>query len=107
MHEGFYLELQRVLPHVRKWVEGYIEGTQGLFGIPSYWKLVFTGHSLGAALAILAATLAEAPRPLPSFARVEAEGWSRSPDAVIAFGAPRLADQALSELARGCVMSFM
>lgn len=33
---------------------------QGLFGIPSYWKLVFTGHSLGASLAILAATLAEA-----------------------------------------------
>lgn len=28
VHEGFYLELQRVLPHVRKWVEGYIEGTQ-------------------------------------------------------------------------------
>eukprot|EP00438_Fugacium_kawagutii_P015377 Skav225137 [mRNA] locus=scaffold1056:105896:110748:+ [translate_table: standard] len=99
VHEGFYLELQRVLPHVRKWVEGYIEGTQarqpqhfsaqGLFGIPSYWKLVFTGHSLGAALAILAATLAEAPS--------QAEGWSRTPDAVIAFGAPRLADQALSD----------
>lgn len=28
VHEGFYLELQRVLPHVRKWVEGYIEGTK-------------------------------------------------------------------------------
>ncbi|CAJ1442882.1 unnamed protein product [Effrenium voratum] len=85
VHEGFYLELQRVLPHVRKWVEGYIQGTQGLFGIPSYWKLVFTGHSLGAALAVLAATLAEA------------EGWPRTPDAVVVFGSPRLADQALSD----------
>lgn len=28
----------------------------------------------------------------------QAEGWSRTPDAVIAFGAPRLADQALSNL---------
>lgn len=26
----------------------------------------------------------------------QAEGWSRTPDAVIAFGAPRLADKALS-----------
>ncbi|CAE7270948.1 LIP, partial [Symbiodinium sp. CCMP2456] len=85
IHEGFYLELQRVLPHVRKWVEGYIEGTQGLFGIPSYWKLVFTGHSLGAALAILAATMAEA------------ESWPRLPDAVIAFAAPRVGDKGLSQ----------
>ncbi|CAE7203872.1 unnamed protein product [Symbiodinium sp. CCMP2592] len=58
----------------------------GLFGIPSYWKLVFTGHSLGAALAILAATMAEA------------ESWPRLPDAVIAFAAPRVGDKGLSTL---------
>lgn len=33
VHEGFFLELQRVLPHVRKWVEGYIEGTQAAEGL--------------------------------------------------------------------------
>ncbi|CAE8652861.1 unnamed protein product, partial [Polarella glacialis] len=85
VHDGFYTELQRVLPHVRKWVEGYIEGTHGVFGVPPDWKLIFTGHSLGAALATLAATMAEV------------EGWTRKPDAVVAFGSPRLADKALSD----------
>eukprot|EP00931_Biecheleriopsis_adriatica_P089983 TRINITY_DN64037_c0_g1_i1.p1 TRINITY_DN64037_c0_g1~~TRINITY_DN64037_c0_g1_i1.p1 ORF type:complete len:622 (+),score=112.86 TRINITY_DN64037_c0_g1_i1:42-1907(+) len=85
VHQGFYLELQRVLPHVKKWVEGYADGTKGVWGVPADWKLVFTGHSLGAALATLAATLAEA------------EEWTRKPDAVVAFGSPRLADAALGE----------
>eukprot|EP00930_Biecheleria_cincta_P046040 TRINITY_DN31749_c0_g1_i1.p1 TRINITY_DN31749_c0_g1~~TRINITY_DN31749_c0_g1_i1.p1 ORF type:complete len:704 (+),score=85.98 TRINITY_DN31749_c0_g1_i1:75-2114(+) len=97
VHDGFYVELQRVLPHVKKWVEGYIEGTHGVYGIPADWKLIFTGHSLGAALATLAATLAEV------------QGWSRKPDAVLAFGSPRLADAALGEWweSRGLCDKFM
>ncbi|CAE7643237.1 Lipase [Symbiodinium pilosum] len=47
--------------------------------------LVFTGHSLGAALAIMAATMAEA------------ESWPRVPDAVVAFAAPRVGDEGLSQ----------
>lgn len=87
VHEGFFEALEKVLPHVRKWVEGYVEGTQGMFGVPpayTGWKLVFTGHSLGGALAILAATMAES------------QGWQRLPDAVVTFGAPRVADHNLS-----------
>merc|ERR1712083_1165514 len=41
---------------------------------------VFTGHSMGGALATLAATIAES------------EHWKRKPDAVVTFGAPRIAD---------------
>jgi len=84
VHSGFLSAARRVLPHVRKWVEGYIEGTQGVYNVPADWQLLFTGHSLGGAFATLAATTAEV------------EGWSKRPDAVVAFGAPRLADRNLT-----------
>eukprot|EP00928_Gymnodinium_smaydae_P037224 TRINITY_DN25874_c0_g3_i1.p1 TRINITY_DN25874_c0_g3~~TRINITY_DN25874_c0_g3_i1.p1 ORF type:complete len:608 (-),score=122.64 TRINITY_DN25874_c0_g3_i1:278-2101(-) len=83
VHEGFLDAARRVLPRVRRWVEGYF---LGIFGdVPESWRLVFTGHSLGGALAQLATTHAEA------------EGWSRKPDATLAFGAPRVADDALNQ----------
>merc|ERR1719215_1783855 len=70
--------------HVRKWVEGYLGSPPGVFNVPKGWKLVFTGHSMGGAIATLMATLAET------------EGWSKTPDAVITFGAPRVGDGNLS-----------
>lgn len=84
VHEGFYLSLERVLPRVRKWVEGYDAFLFGDIGaVPEGWKIVFAGHSLGGALALLASTLAEV------------QAWKRRPDATITFGAPRVADGAL------------
>jgi len=85
VHDGFAAALDNVLPRVKKWVEGYINGTQGMLQVPPYWKLVFTGHSLGGALATLAATFAEA------------QNWKRKPDATITFGGPRIADGNLSK----------
>eukprot|EP00929_Paragymnodinium_shiwhaense_P105998 TRINITY_DN71083_c0_g2_i1.p1 TRINITY_DN71083_c0_g2~~TRINITY_DN71083_c0_g2_i1.p1 ORF type:complete len:617 (-),score=102.37 TRINITY_DN71083_c0_g2_i1:93-1943(-) len=83
VHQGFLEALNRVLPRVKKWVNGYFVG---LFGsVPKDWTLVFTGHSLGGALALLAATMAESQR------------WMRRPDATVTFGAPRVADDALDK----------
>lgn len=84
VHEGFETALKRVLPHIRKWVEGYANGVKGMWQVPSDWKLLFTGHSLGGALATLAATHAEV------------EGWRRRVDAVVTYGSPRVADGNLS-----------
>ncbi|CAE6955313.1 unnamed protein product [Symbiodinium sp. CCMP2592] len=81
VHEGFLKALELILPHVKRWVDGYIFG---LFqAVPSDWKLIFTGHSLGGALALLAATKSFADR------------WPRTPEAVVVFGVPRFADAAL------------
>lgn len=81
VHRGYIDALVNLMPKVKKWVDGYVFG----FGqVPKDWKLVFTGHSMGGAFAILAATL------------VFKEGWERQPDAVVTFGAPRVADEALS-----------
>ncbi|CAK9031258.1 unnamed protein product [Durusdinium trenchii] len=83
VHEGFLNALNHVLPHVKRWVDGYI---LGLFSaVPSDWNLIFTGHSLGGALALLAAT------------KAFAEDWPRKPEATIAFGVPRVADAALDD----------
>ncbi|CAL1130744.1 unnamed protein product [Cladocopium goreaui] len=83
VHEGFLTALDHILPHVKRWVDGYI---LGLFhAVPSDWKLIFTGHSLGGALALLAAT------------KAFAEHWPRKPEAVIGFGVPRVADKALDD----------
>ena len=81
VHEGFLKALEHVLPHVKRWVDGYIFG---LFNaVPSDWKLVFTGHSLGGALALLAAT------------KAHLDNWPRKPEASVVFGVPRFADSAL------------
>jgi len=82
VHEGFSNALDRVLPDVKKWLVGYMFGI--FQAVPEDWTIVFSGHSLGGALAILAATMAEL------------HGWDRKPDAVVVFGAPRVADGALS-----------
>merc|ERR1711972_262065 len=73
------------MPLLRQWVEGYIDGRDNVPNVPSDWTLLFAGHSLGGAFAMLAATAAEM------------QGWSKKPDAVIAFGAPRVADVNLSK----------
>merc|ERR1712232_350035 len=57
VHEGFLKVVKRLLPRIKKWVNGYALGLIG--AIPPDWTLIFTGHCLGGALAILAATLAE------------------------------------------------
>mmetsp|Transcript_67803 Transcript_67803/g.175627 ORF Transcript_67803/g.175627 Transcript_67803/m.175627 type:complete len:553 (+) Transcript_67803:77-1735(+) len=82
VHEGFLNSLKRVLPRVKKWLNGYFGGLYS--GIPDDWTVLFTGHSLGGALATLAATLAEL------------EQWDQRPNAVVVFGAPRIADGTLS-----------
>eukprot|EP00931_Biecheleriopsis_adriatica_P090501 TRINITY_DN64480_c0_g1_i1.p1 TRINITY_DN64480_c0_g1~~TRINITY_DN64480_c0_g1_i1.p1 ORF type:complete len:547 (-),score=110.24 TRINITY_DN64480_c0_g1_i1:38-1678(-) len=83
VHEGFINALDHILPQVKRWVDGYVFG---LFdAVPADWDLIFAGHSLGGALALLAAT------------RAELEGWSRRPRATIVFGAPRVADASLDE----------
>lgn len=83
VHEGFLTALDNILPHVKRWVDGYI---LGLFNaVPSDWDLIFTGHSLGGALALLAAT------------KAYAEHWPRKPDSTITFGVPRVADKALDD----------
>ena len=51
--------------------------------VPADWTLVFTGHSLGGALALLTTTMAELQQ------------WHRRPDATVTFGAPRIADEVL------------
>jgi len=83
IHAGFLDALERVLPRVKKWVNGYVMHTLG--AVPKNWRLVFAGHSMGGALATLAATMAEV------------QGWYRKPDAIITFGAPRVADGNLTE----------
>merc|ERR1719203_2583615 len=80
VHKGFLESLERVLPRVKTWIKGSF---MGVGAIPKDWTLLFTGHSLGGALAVLAATM------------VELEGWQRRPDAVVVFGAPRVADGVL------------
>lgn len=80
VHEGFLTALERVLPLVKDWVSRGGPSNLRSEPVPKDWTLVFTGHSMGGALAVLAATLAEV------------QGWSRRPDAVIAFGMPRVAD---------------
>lgn len=81
VHEGFFKSLERILPRVKTWLNGFMFGTIG--EIPNDWIVLFTGHSLGGALATLATTMAEL------------EGWDRKPDATIVFGAPRVADAVL------------
>lgn len=83
VHEGFLTALKRVVPRVRKWVDGYVFGLLG--DVPDSWRLVFAGHSLGGALATLATTMSQV------------EDWHRKPDATIVFGAPKVADAALGE----------
>jgi len=83
VHKGFLKAVERVLPSIQKWVQGYVFHLVG--AVPSDWKLLFTGHSLGGALALLATTLAEA------------RDWARKPDATIVFGAPRVGDAALDK----------
>lgn len=83
IHEGFYNAAKRILPRVQKWVEGYAFNPFG--GVDDDWVLLFAGHSLGGALATLAATIAEA------------EDWSRRPDGTVVFGSPRVADAALNQ----------
>jgi len=83
VHEGFIKALHHVLPQVKRWVIGYVFGMVG--GIPQDWDLVFAGHSLGGALALLATTQAEL------------EKWERRPKATIIFGAPRVADANLDK----------
>jgi len=81
VHEGFLTALERVLPLVKRWIAGYMFHYGA---VPRDWQVVFTGHSLGGALAILATTIAEA------------ENWNRKPDVTITWGAPRVADSNLS-----------
>lgn len=78
VHEGFLFAVERVLPAVKRWVNGHYHNSLG--AVPYGWKLIFAGHSLGGALATMAATLAEV------------EGWHRKPDALVTFGAPRIGD---------------
>jgi len=81
VHNGFLDALRSLMPKIKKWVNGYWIG----FGkVPKDWKLVFTGHSMGAAFAILAATLAFL------------EDWERAPDAIVTYASPRIADATLS-----------
>jgi hypothetical protein len=82
VHEGFLKSLERVLPRVKTWLNGNFGGLVG--GVPKDWTVLFTGHSLGGALATLAATLAELHQ------------WDQKPHAVVVFGAPRVADGTLS-----------
>jgi hypothetical protein len=81
VHRGFLDALRHLMPKVKKWVDGYIFGWGK---VPKDWTLIFTGHSMGAAFAVLASTLAFS------------EDWDRKPDAVIPFGGPRVADESLS-----------
>lgn len=82
VHEGYLNALRTLLKNLRHWVDGDIFGVGQ---IPADWTLLFTGHSMGGAFAILAATM------------VFVEGWNRVPDAVITFGNPRVADKVLSD----------
>jgi hypothetical protein len=83
VHGGFLSSLQRILPRVRKWLEGLVFHMIG--GVKQSWTLVFTGHSLGGALALLAASIAES------------QGWHRKPDYTVVFGAPRVANGVLND----------
>lgn len=82
VHKGYLDALRHLMPRVKKWVDGYILGWGK---VPDDWKLVFTGHSMGAAFAILASTL------------VFSEKWERKPDAIITFAAPRIGDRVLAD----------
>jgi len=82
VHQGYLDGLHKLMPKIKQWVEG------GMFGwgmLPLDWKLVFTGHSIGGAFAVLAATL------------VSMEGWKRQPEAIVTFGAPRVADDVVAK----------
>lgn len=81
VHEGFLNAAREVMPQIQKWVDGYMFGLVG--SVPEDWKLVFTGHSLGGALALMVSTLAEL------------HDWRRKPDVTVTFGAPRVADSQL------------
>lgn len=81
VHEGFMEEAKRVSPRVKDWLNGYMLGL--VAGVPDDWTVVFSGHSLGGALALLVSTLAEI------------EEWSRRPDGIVVYGAPRVADATL------------
>merc|ERR1719223_1140238 len=78
-HGGFLAVVRRLMPRIQRWVEGGTENE----AVPGNWTLVFAGHSLGGALALLAATFAEA---IP---------WKRRPNATVTFGGPRVADKGL------------
>lgn len=64
---------------VSKWVKG-LKSTSAKAWLKS-WTVVFTGHSMGGALAQLTAMVAAV------------EGWERQPDVITSFGAPRWADE--------------
>ena len=66
VHEGFALAMQAMRPQILKWIERVN---------PDLSKLILTGHSLGAAMATLAATI-----------------WR--PEWLITFGSPRVGDTA-------------
>lgn len=82
VHKGYLDALRLLMPKIDKWVNGFILDWGR---VPNDWKLVFAGHSMGGAFTVMAATIAFS------------EGWERQPDAVVAFGAPRVADGALSD----------
>mmetsp|Transcript_22020 Transcript_22020/g.61628 ORF Transcript_22020/g.61628 Transcript_22020/m.61628 type:complete len:432 (-) Transcript_22020:95-1390(-) len=92
VHHGFLKATKSLAEVVRAWLEGPRAANPKTLlrsapeaGIPDTWTLAFTGFSMGGAIAILTATLADL------------QGWSRKPDAVVTFGAPKVADKAFAD----------
>jgi len=71
VYDGFYRAFNRIWPKIDSWLEAH----------PA--QLLFTGHSLGAALATLAAS-------------------ARTPSKLITFGSPRVGDAEFVKTLRGC-----